>query len=201
MEKFRFRLAFDKRDCVYAYLGLGSKARADCTISHEAAFKFIVCSLIQESKNLGPLMRIKELDRSSTLPSWCLDYGTKSCQDAYENIHFEYGWLHMYNWYCAAGVSEARIRLSPVDSRLELQGFVIDEIIETPTSTRSTTGECQHQDPRTCELGTYEEVGWCNMLRDICVIFSNKPRDYTRNRTREGFKTMIDEVWDARARS
>ncbi|KAF5639579.1 heterokaryon incompatibility protein (het-6OR allele) [Fusarium sp. NRRL 25303] len=204
LEMFRFRHASDRRDCVYAYLGLGSKALADYTIPHEMAFKYVVRSLIQESNNLGPLIRIAEHaeTRSATLPSWCPDYGS-SFPETYENLDQEFGWLYMYNWYQAGGRDGPTIRFSPIDSRLELRGIVIDRItkIDRPIYNTDTKNEIlsawyHDRDPRACCRGSYEEVGWCELMRDMFIVFSNKPRDYSKPRTRAGFETMINSLWD-----
>ncbi|KAF5716021.1 putative BAS1-transcription factor [Fusarium globosum] len=119
LEMFRFRHASDRRDCVYAYLGLGSKALADYTIPHEMAFKYVARSLIQESNNLGPLIRIVEHaeTRSATLPSWCPDYGS-SFPETYENLDQKFGWLYMYNWSQAGG------RDGPTRSRKSTGRFI-----------------------------------------------------------------------------
>ncbi|EMT62628.1 hypothetical protein FOC4_g10006253 [Fusarium odoratissimum] len=156
LEMFRFRHASDRRDCVYAYLGLGSKALADYTIPYETAFKYVVRSLIQESNNLGPLVRIAEHaeTRSATLPSWCPDYGS-SFPETYENLDQEFGWLYMYNWYQAGGGNGPTSRFSLIDSRLEQQGIVIDKITkaEGPMYSTDTKDEIlsawyQDRDPR-----------------------------------------------------
>ncbi|KAF4453691.1 hypothetical protein F53441_3700 [Fusarium austroafricanum] len=207
LEMFRFRHASDQRDCVYAYLGLGSKALADYTIPYETAFKYVVRSLIHESKNLGPLVRIPERSRSTTLPTWCPDYGSESFPETYENIDQEFGWLYMDSWYRAGGSDGPKTRFSLIDSRLDLQGIIVDRIIEAdgPMSPRvdkaSRVSEWQKRDPRVCQLGKYEEAGWCEMMRDIYLVFSDKPRDYIRRRTREGFATLINELWDPNIQS
>ncbi|KAL5605732.1 hypothetical protein FOVSG1_005879 [Fusarium oxysporum f. sp. vasinfectum] len=207
LEMFRFRHASDRRDCVYAYLGLGSKALADYTIPYETAFKYVVRSLIQESNNLGPLVRIAEHaeTRSATLPSWCPDYGS-SFPGTYENLDQEFGWLYMYNWYQAGGGNGPTSRFSLIDSRLEQQGIVIDKITkaEGPMYSTDTKDEIlsawyQDRDPRVCCLGSYEEVGWCELMRDMFIVFSNKPRDYSRPRTRAGFEAMVKSLWDPRS--
>ncbi|KAG7407553.1 hypothetical protein ACKAV7_012797 [Fusarium commune] len=207
LEMFRFRHASDRRDCVYAYLGLGSKALADYTIPHELAFKYVVRSLIQESNNLGPLVRIAEHAeaRPVTLPSWCPDYGS-SFPETYENLDQEFGWVYMYNWYEAGGKDGPNSRFSLIDSRLELQGIVVDKITkaEGPMYTTDTKDEIlsawyQDRDPRVCCLGSYEEVGWCELMRDMFIVFSNKPRDYSRPRTRAGFEAMVNSLWDPRS--
>ncbi|KAH7473185.1 hypothetical protein FOMA001_g12636 [Fusarium oxysporum f. sp. matthiolae] len=207
LEIFRFRHASDRRDCVYAYLGLGSKALADYTIPYETAFKYVVRSLIQESNNLGPLVRIAEHaeTRSATLPPWCPDYGS-SFLETYENLDQEFGWLYMYNWYQAGGRNGPTSRLSLIDSRLEQQGIVIDKVTkaEGPIYNTDTKDEIfsawyQDRDPRVCCLGSYEEVGWCELMRDMFIVFSNKPRDYSRPRTRAGFEAMVNSLWDPRS--
>jgi hypothetical protein len=207
LEMFRFRHATDPRDYVYAYLGLGANAFADYTISPEAAFKYFVRSMIEESKNLGALVRIQEHDRSTALPTWCPDYGRKFHPGTYENLDQEYGWLYMYNWYHAGGTNGSRTRFSAIDSRLDLQGIVLDEIIQvegpmyTSDSNVEQVSEWQHRDPRECRLGTFEAVGWCTMAHDLWVVLSDQPRDYSRVRTRDGFETVIDEVWEPKAKS
>lgn len=207
LEMFRFRHATDPRDYVYAYLGLGANMFANYTVSAEAAFKYFVRSMIEESKDLGVLIRIQEYDRSLALPTWCPDYGRKFPSGTYENLDQEYGWLYMYNWYHARGTSRPRTRFSAIDSRLDLQGIVLDEIIqvEGPMYNRDNKGEkvseWQRRDPRGCQLGTIEEVGWCTMARDLWVVLSDQPRDYSRLRTRDGFETMIDEVWEPKLQS
>ncbi|KAM0553088.1 hypothetical protein ACHAPJ_007636 [Fusarium lateritium] len=207
LEMFRFRRASDPRDYVYAYLGLGSRALADYTISHEAAYKYVVRSLIHESRNLGPLVRIAEQDRSLTLPTWCPDYHSKSKPGNSEFFDQELGWLYMYSWYHTGGRTGPNVRFSLSDLRLELQGIVVDQIMEsegpmyTSQDKLETISKWQHRDPRGCQRGPYEEVGWCPLMLDICVVFSNKPRDYTMPRTREGFETMINELWHSEAQS
>ncbi|KAJ4267197.1 hypothetical protein NW762_003298 [Fusarium torreyae] len=207
LEMFRFRRASDPRDYVYAYLGLGSRALADYTISHEAAYKYVVRSLIHESRNLGPLVRIAEQDRSFTLPTWCPDYHSKSNPGNSEFFDQELGWLYMYSWYHTGGRTGPKVRFSLIDSRLEVQGIVVDQIMESggPMYTREdkleTISKWHHRDPRGCQWGSYEEVGWCPFMLDICVVFSNKPRDYTMPRTREGFEIMINELWHPEAQS
>ncbi|WJG36102.1 heterokaryon incompatibility protein-domain-containing protein [Fusarium oxysporum Fo47] len=207
LEMFRFRHASDRRDCVYAYIGLGSKVLADYTIPYETAFKYVVRSLIQESNNLGPLVRIAEHaeTRSATLPSWCPDYGS-SFLETYENLDQEFGWLYMYNWYQAGGRNGPTSRFSLIDSRLEQQGIVIDKVTkaEGPIYNTDTKDEIfsawyQDRDPRVCCLGSYEEVGWCELMRDMFIVFSNKPRDYSRPRTRAGFEAMVNSLWDPRS--
>ncbi|KAH7233077.1 hypothetical protein BKA59DRAFT_460534 [Fusarium tricinctum] len=205
LEMFRFRHATDPRDYVYASLGLGANTFADYTISPEAAFKYFVRSMIEESKNLGALVRIQEHGRSTALPTWCPDYGKKFHSGTYENLDQEYGWLYMYNWYHAGGTNGLRTKFSAMDSRLDLQGIVLDEIIQvegpmfTSDSKVKMASEWQHRDPRECRLGTFEEVGWCTMVRDLWLVLSDQPRDYSRLRTRDGFETLIDEVWEPKA--
>ncbi|KAF4339480.1 heterokaryon incompatibility (het-6OR allele) [Fusarium beomiforme] len=208
LEMFRFRNASDRRDCVYAYLGLGSKALADYTIPHETAFRYVVRSLIQESKNLGPLLRIAEHDqaRSQTLPSWCPDYGSASWFQSHEDVDQEFGWLYMYSWYRASGQKGPLTRYSLIDSWLDLEGVLIDKVAKsegpmynTDDKARSLSEWHQRRDPRCCQRGPYEEVGWCEMMRDIYVVFSNNPRDYTRPRTRDGFETIIESIWDPKS--
>jgi hypothetical protein len=202
LEIFRFRHATDPRDHVYAYLGLGANAFADYTISPEAAFKYFVRSMIEESKNLGALLRVQEYGRSMALPTWCPDYGRKFPLGRYENFDQEFAWLYMYDWYHAGGTNGPRTRFSAIDSRLDVQGIVLDEItqVEGPMYTSDNkaekVSEWRQRDPRECRLGTFEEVGWCTMARDLWVVLSDQPRNYSRLRTRDGFETVIKEVWE-----
>ncbi|KIL88233.1 hypothetical protein FAVG1_08312 [Fusarium avenaceum] len=187
LEIFRFRHATDPRDYVYSYLGLGANAFADYTISPEAAFKSMA-------------------DQWHYLHG-ALTMGRKFPAGTYENLDQEFGWLYMYNWYYAGGTNGPKTRFSAIDSQLDLQGIVLYEIIQvegpmyTSDNKVEEVSEWQQRDPRECRLGTFEEVGWCAMARDLCAVLYDQPRDYSRIRTRVGFETVIEEVWEPKLQS
>ena len=74
--KFRDRVSSDRRDRVYALLGVlqNSGVKPDYSLDHRAAYADAVVSIIRNTKALDMLWRPREFDRDPMLPSWVPDW-------------------------------------------------------------------------------------------------------------------------------
>lgn len=90
----------------------------------------------------------------------------------------------MYNWYHSGGTNGPRTRFSAIDLRLDLQGMILDEIIQvegpmcTSDNKAERVSEWQQRDLHECQLGTFEAVGRCTMARESWVVLSNQLGNY-----------------------
>ncbi|PNP60683.1 hypothetical protein FNYG_14597 [Fusarium nygamai] len=75
---------------------------------------------------------------------------------------------------------------------------VVGPVYNTDTKDEILSAWYQNRDPRVCCPGSHEEVGWCELMRGMFTPFFNKPRDYSKPRTRAGFEAMVDSLWDRR---
>ncbi|KAJ3454430.1 hypothetical protein MRS44_018324 [Fusarium solani] len=196
---FRLRNASDPRDRVYAFLGLGSAVQADYSLSHEEAFKLSVRSLIKESGGLVPLLRTAESCRSPDLPTWVPDWCAEFDQDHYDD---ELGWLYAYDYYAAAGRTEATPRDPPSNMVLDLQGLILDQITEvgdildTADSMMEVVAEWQDITKHPCQRypygGNYKEASWRTLMCDL--IWPTSEGHFRRLKSTDDAEAKIREL-------
>ncbi|KAM5342113.1 hypothetical protein ACJ41O_015144 [Fusarium nematophilum] len=172
---FRPRQASDPRDRVYAYLSLmGGSISADYSLSHEEVFILWSRSLVEEYGDLLPLLRPVEVRQSPNLPTWVPDWCAKL-----DEADKTYGltWLQFYPSFLAAGSARATTRPSPTGLTLDLQGLVLDQVMEvsdvssTEQSVLETVSWWQGIGKRTGTPnnreyprgGSYSRAAWCTV--------------------------------------
>lgn len=188
---FRNRQASDKRDRVYALLGLGSTLSADYSLSHEEVFKHAARSFISEYGGLESLLRAKEKSRSSSLPTWVPDWCTDVDMECFDA---EIGWLRIYDFFDASRTARAVMKNTTSDDVLVLKGFAIDHVV-TLGDSLDRGGDAvkvvnQWQDivHKYCATngqiyalgGTYHDAFWRTVLADIRTIPEDNGSVYRR---------------------
>ena len=127
LSMFRTRQASDRRDHMFALLGLGGTIAADYSLSWQKVFMQGTRKLIIDSGELLPLLRTSELERSPELPSWVPDWSAKVDE---ESLDAELAWLYNWSFFDAAAGTKPMIDGSQSASLLDLQGVRVDRVSE-----------------------------------------------------------------------
>ncbi|KAF5639350.1 heterokaryon incompatibility (het-6OR allele) [Fusarium sp. NRRL 52700] len=168
---FRDRNASDPRDKMYAYLGLGSNISADYTLPHEEAFTLGVRCLIEEFGTLDIILRAAEANRSLSLPIWVPDW---SADIDSQDYGLELAWLNVYRLYAACGDKKVQTRISYSNRVLDLQGLILEPIVELGDVLDSIGSMKRMVDKwqsvsrdQYPQGGEYQEASWRTLLGDI----------------------------------
>lgn len=177
----RNRGASDPRDKIYAYLGLvDGEVSADYTLPREEAFKHTSRALIKRFGTLDTLLRVYEGGRSPTLPTWVPDWSADIDQG---RLFQDIEWIYSYSMFRAAGQTKAETRNSFSNDTLDLQGFIIDKVVdtgpllETGKDKTDTVAIWQSNPNRVYPGGgTYFEAAFHTIMTDICQSFGRRRR-------------------------
>ncbi|RYP76601.1 hypothetical protein DL771_001670 [Monosporascus sp. 5C6A] len=139
---FRSRLATDKRDKVFALLGLVDSSltqlskSADYSLNWRQVYQRTTAKLINMTVSLMPLVRGREFDKDPILPSWAPVW--RATTDP-EVLDVDMSRLFAYDLYNSSLGTELTLGTS-AESDLKLKGVMLDEI-ETLGNPMTSTEE------------------------------------------------------------
>jgi hypothetical protein len=139
LNMYRARQVKDKRDRVYALMGLESDLQADYDASTDVAYIETVVASIKVSGSLHPLIRTSEVRRPSPLPSWVPDW-CGAPDYGFDDQSGQMSWLSLQSYYNASAGKKAKIRDSGSTEILSVQGYLIDRVKDAGPR-RTTLGE------------------------------------------------------------
>lgn len=200
---FRYREASDPRDRVFALLGLGSTITADYALSWEEVFMSSVRQQIAESGDLRFLRRIPERSRYRGLPTWAPDWSAEVDDMASCAIT----WLHIYDYYHAAGETVASIGHSSSQLVLSLKGYMVDRVSKVDrrhadimamddTSARwkvMVEESCQAINPY---RGRFDDAFWRLMICDLVQVALPEDKRLTWRRAEVGDEANSRKQWE-----